>query len=463
MDNLTINLYKDRKKPLYDQIYRHISGEIRSGNLKAGEKLPSKRALASNLSVSMNTVETAYAMLMQEGYIISRPKSGFYVQGIELPKADDDPQSGEHAEISETEYRWDFRTGAVDTASFPYKTWAKLSREVLITGQDLLSRGDFQGDLCLRESIARYLREYRGVRCRPSQIVVGAGIEYLLILISGLFDWDRVFALEDPGYRKTAGVLIGENRKVVSIPLDKDGMDVDFLGRSGGDIAYITPSHQFPTGIIMPIGRRMEILKWAGEKDGRYIIEDDFSSEFNFSGKPIPSVQGEDTQGKVIYMSTFSRILAPSIRIAYMVLPDSLMDRFKERYSGYTSTVSRFEQHTLCRFIDGGHLSRHINRVKNVYKKRRETMLGELKKYGMSISGFGAGLHVLIKPEADQRQRLLENAAEHRIRVYELKNYYNEPGHGDDRTLILGYAGMDSGEIVKALGLLFAPSEEAAL
>ena len=458
MNSFTIELKKASGSPLYEQLYNYISGEIRSGNLKKNEKLPSKKALASHLNISQNTVETAYFLLMQEGYIYSKPRSGYYVCDISdlvpLPKVTV-PRAAERPE--EKRYRYDFRTNAVDISSFPFRTWAKLNREVVYQSPELLFAGDVRGDRCLRESLAKYLREFRGVRCSPDQIVIGAGIEYLLTLVCGLITPGIPVAVENPGYGKAVSVIKNSGREVKYIPLDGDGMCPDLLRESGAGVAYITPSHQFPTGIIMPIRRRAELLAWAAESPERYIVEDDYNSEFNFAGKPVPAVQGIEGGGRVIYMSTFSRTLAPSIRIAYMVLPEELMGRFFERYGRYSSTVSRFEQHTLCRFIDGGHLSRHLNRVKHIYKRRRDKLVSTLQSLPCSsklrISGESAGLHIIVEGPDDLIKRALDNASRENIRVFRLSDYYFEGGGRE--ALVLGYASMPEEDFRPAVELLF--------
>ena len=292
MNSFTIDLKKTSGSPLYEQLYRYISGEIRSGNLKKNEKLPSKKALASHLNISQNTVETAYFMLMQEGYIYSKPRSGYYVCDISdlvpLPKVTVPAVSAR----PEEKYRYDFRTNAVDISSFPFKTWAKLNREVVYQSPELLFAGDVRGDRCLRESLTKYLREFRGVRCSPDQIVIGAGIEYLLTLVCGLVGPGISVAVENPGYGRAVSVITNSGREVKYIPLDSDGMRPDLLRESGAGLAYITPSHQFPTGIIMPIRRRAELLSWAAESDGRYIIEDDYNASLTLPANPSPRCRG---------------------------------------------------------------------------------------------------------------------------------------------------------------------------
>lgn len=458
MISFTPNLKSDSKERLYKQLYLYLIDEISGGRLKEGERLPSKKALASHLHISVNTVETAYSMLVQEGYVFSKPRSGYYVckiyAGFVRPKKiaiieNDEP-------MMDT-YKFDFKTNAVDIESFPYSTWVKLSKEVMYGNPELLSAGESKGDSSLRYNIAKHLHELRGVNCSPSQIVVGAGIEYLIMLLTELLGKDNVYAIENPGYRKIDMVLKNSSSAVRYVPLDKDGMIIDSLRQTDANIAYITPSHQFPTGAIMPVWRRLELLSWANEAKRRYIIEDDYNSEFHFSGKPIPSVQGFDTNGRVIYLGTFSRILAPSIRIAYMVLPEELLKEYENRFAGYSSSVPRFEQQTLSEFISGGYLGRHINRVKNIYRKRRDALLKELteRPERMRISGQRAGLHLLVTPESFAKNELIKKAERNKVRVYQLSQYcFTEQPHLDN-TIILGYAGIKTEQTAEAVRLLF--------
>ncbi len=425
------------KKPLYEQLYDYIASEIREKNFIENERMPSKKSLAKQLGISVNTVETAYSILTDEGYIRSVPRSGYYVCRVEMPVGD---RNIEYTEEKKTarKYRTDFRTNAVDIASFPYSTWIKLSKEVMYTSPEYLNAGDVKGDYELRGSIAKYLHEFRGVNCSPAQIVVGAGIEYLTMLLTELFDRKSVFAVENPGYKKAETIFKNNNRRVNYISVDKYGLCVDELKKTDTDIVYVTPSHQFPTGAVMPVGRRMELISWAKEKDSRYIIEDDYNSEFNFSIKPIPAMQGMANSDKVIYLSTFSRVLAPSVRIAYMVLPEFILKKFEERFASYSSTVSRFEQHTLNEFISGGYFSRHLSRVKNIYRNRRDKLIDVLSEFDFEISGERAGIHIVIR--TDRAKEIIKKAEENDIKLYDMDDYYMN-GHCDGNSIIIGYAG----------------------
>ncbi len=456
MNSFTLEFDRESRLPIYEQLYAYIADGIRSGRLIENERLPSKKALASHLGISANTVETAYSMLCQEGYVQSRPRSGYYVSRIEVTPPAPAPLPETIVPESRS-YRYDFTTNTVDAQSFPFRTWAKLGKEVLYNGETLLSSGNCQGDEELRAVLCKYLREFRAVDCQPAQIVIGAGMEYLLMLLCRLLPDNAEFAVEEPGYTKTPAILDGCGRKLHYIPLDGDGMSASALSECSASVACITPSHQFPTGIVMPIGRRSELLKWASEAPGRYIIEDDYNSEFNFVGRPIPSLQGMDSR-RVIYISTFSRILAPSIRIAYMVLPPELLHSSTNILTGYSSTVSRFDQHTLANFIEGGYLNRHLNRMKTLYKRRRDILIDALtphaERLGLSISGGNAGLHLLLSGNDEIISLILDKAEAEEIRIPKLSDSFHCYS-GKNDTLIFGYAGMSNEDIPSAINLLF--------
>ncbi len=448
MYNLTFVYDKNIKKSLYEQLYEYIAKEIHLGRILEGERLPSKKSLALHLKISVNTVETAYSMLVDEGYIVPKPRSGYYVLKVEMPILDEvsSPHKNEVKKRADNKYKIDFKTNSTDVKSFPYATWVKLSREIMYSKPELLDVGDFRGDIELRESIAKYLHEFRGVHTKPENIVIGAGIEYLLTLLTHILK-GKIYAVENPGYSKAEQILKNSANAVNYIPVDNGGMSIDYLNHTNSDIVYLTPSHQFPTGVVMPIGRRLDLIRWATQKAGRYIIEDDYNGEFNFGTKPIPAIQGLSQADRVIYVSTFSRILAPSIRISYMALPDELMSEYEKHFFGYTCTVPRFEQHTLNRFIERGYFSRHLNRVKNVYRKRCERLYEILNVEDVQISGEKAGLHLLIRtPDAE---KFIETARDRGIKLYRLDNYYFSSPQQSSDTVIIGYGGCCDEDITE--------------
>lgn len=459
MESFALRMTKNGKTPLYRQLYRYIIGEITSGRLSAGEKLPSKRRLAADLGVSVSTVDTAYQMLAAEGYVKAKPKSGFTVLHIERLRPPLRPAACVPKQAPRIQWQYDFDTGSVDTGLFPFKTWARIQRETVTGHPELLNHGARQGDENLRSAIAKYLHAYRGVLCTPEQIVVGAGIEYLLGLLARLFS-GAVFAVENPGYPRMGRILQNSGVRVRYVPVDAEGMQIGALQESGAQIAYVTPSHQFPTGATMPAARRTELLRWAQGKAGRYVIEDDYDSEFRYDTRPLPSLQGMDPAGCVIYVGTFSKSIAPSMRVGYMVLPPQALVRWRAQFGMYSSTVSRFEQQTLCRFMEEGHFARHLNRLRIAGRSRRDALTQALYsafgKQGVTVHGGHTGLHLLVTVHSGLSERqLVQAAAQQGVRVGGLSDYYAPDTQGcPASTVVLGYSGMDEETLRKAANAL---------
>jgi GntR family transcriptional regulator/MocR family aminotransferase len=440
---------------MYEQLYRYFVGEIHDGRMAQGEKLPSKRALCAHLGVSRSTVETAYGILAAEGYITAKPQSGFYISDFvsldAAPKpAQVDTQTRAQSALPKPRGEFDFSTSSVDTTHFPYSSWAKLNKEVVYSSPELLQRGERQGDAALRNALAVFLSEYRGVNCDAEQIVVGAGMEYLTSLLLQIIPADAVFGMEDPGYASIYHTILNTGRSLRFIPLDEGGMSISALERSDVSVAYITPSHQFPMGITMPAGRRSQLLRWAGEKDGRYIIEDDYDSEFRYNSRPVPAMQSMDKSGRVVYIGTFSRSLAPSIRIAYIVLPPELL-RCYQRLFGYSlSTVSRYEQAVMARFLSEGFYTRYLRRVGNLYRQRRAELVAALEEIdGVSISGSSGGLHFLLTNPHHSESELIRRAGAEGIILPGLSSYCRDAAPLIS-TLVVGYGGLDDNKITQA-------------
>ena len=451
MENFTFKLQPEDKKPLYEQLYRYIIEEIEAGRLKNGEKLPSKRAICAHLHISQSTVETAYGMLTAEGYLRARPKSGYYVSAdLYRPVSRSAVPAAEKASAPRETVRYDFSTGAVDTGVFPYASWARLSREVVSQNPQLLQRGDARGDLAFRQALAEFLREYRGVRCQPDQIVVGAGLEYLLNVLVQVLPENSVYGLEDPGYYAAWQVLRNHGRACRMIPLDESGLREDKLRESGATVAFVTPSHQFPMGCTMQVSRRAALLSWAGEDENRFIVEDDYDSEFRYASRPIPAMQSLDDGGKVIYVGTFSRSIAPSIRVAYLVLPRRLLPVYEQRLGFAASTVSRFEQQTLAAFLQRGLYGRHLRRAANLYRKKQQVLLEELAKIpGAQIWGAQAGLHFLLTVPGKSEEWLVAQAAKVGVPVRGLSSYCRAC-ECPESTMVLGFAGLQLEDIPAA-------------
>ena len=313
--------------------------------------------------------------------------------------------------------------------------------------------GEAAGELELRETIASYLYQARGVKCVPQQIVVGAGNDYLLMLLDAVFGQKHIYALEEVSYRKPYHIWQALGREVRTVDTDAQGMNVESLAKSGADIAYVMPSHHYPLGTVMSAGRRRQLLNWAAQEEGRYIIEDDYDSEFRYRGRPVPALKGMDSNEKVIYIGTFSKSLAPSIRISFLVLPESLRQIFEKRGSCFSSTVSRMDQKILTAFIREGYYERHLNRMRAIYKNRHDILLESLRPLAgiVKISGEYAGTHLLLNlKDHFTEEEAIRRAKEKGVRVYGLSSYYLGKEKRELSTLILGYANMDEEHIREA-------------
>ncbi|WP_050613926.1 MocR-like pyridoxine biosynthesis transcription factor PdxR [Bacillus testis] len=455
MEMISCELDRKSAIPLYEQLYEYIKKEILNGRLPYKAKLPSKRKLAEFLEISQNTIETAYNQLSDEGYVEVIPRRGYFVQAHEdleyVPKADMPVQESERKE----DFIYHFHPGQIDSAYFPIHSWRKLAKQIISEeNRELLLLGDPQGEWELRKEIAYYLYHSRGVICTPDQILVGAGMEILLQQLLILLDDELVYGVEDPGYHLIHRLLKTHAKEVYPLAVDEDGLMIEELEQAHIDVAYVTPSHHFPYGTILPVNRRMKLLNWAAEKEGRYIIEDDYDSEFRYSGKSIPSLQSMDQNGKVIYAGSFSKSLMPSIRVSYMVLPTKLSSRFGNEVSLYHSTVSRIDQHILAAFIRQGMFEKHLNRMRKVYRGKLDIVLRVLKGHSDSISLIGgqSGLHVvLVVDNGLSEEALLKKASQAGIKVYPLSSYMLVRKEDMLPTFVLGFAGIEEEKLEEAL------------
>lgn len=459
MNELTISLDTRSRIPLYEQIYDYIKTDIQSGRIPYGEKLPSTRFLSKHLEVSRSTVELAYEQLLSEGYIESVPYKGFFVAQIdELYHLKKDKPQPQRERKEARRYRYDFTPNGVDLKSFPYNVWRKLSKDILMDDRtELFRSGDSQGEYGFRSAICSYLYQARGVDCTPDQIIVGAGSDYILMLLGMILGMDHTIAFEDPTYKQAYRMAGGMSYNCIPVSMDKNGMKVTELEKSGADIAYVTPSHQYPTGVIMPIRRRMELLKWACEAQGRYIVEDDYDSEFRYKGKPIPALKGYDASDKVIYLGTFSKSIAPAIRLSYMVLPKPLQEAYEQKARFVNSTVSKVDQLIVQKFIEEGYYERHLNKTRALYKSRHDVLIEELRPMAdiCTISGENAGVHLLLTFQNGMtEEELIDRAAREDIRVYGLSDYRIKENCKEKATILLGYANLTEEQIRKAARLL---------
>ena len=446
---------------LYEHLYKCIKNDIMGGNLKAGDRLPSKRTFAKNLDISTITVENAYAQLMAEGYIFSVPKKGYFVSQVKtLEEKKTKDKKKRELSVKEAECFADFVSNQTKSMNFPFSIWAKLTREVLSgESETLLLPPPSGGIMELRKAIADHLYQFRGMDVSPDQIIIGAGTEYLYGLLIQLFGTKVSYAVEDPGYKKIGQIYESHGVKVCHIPMDASGVLPDVLEESKADILHLSPSHHYPTGIVTPISRRYELLGWASKSEGRYIIEDDYDSEFRLLGRPIPALQSIDVMDKVIYMNTFSKSLSSTIRISYMILPVKLLKKFYERLGFYSCTVSNFEQYTLARFISEGYFEKHINRMRNYYRNQRDRLLECVKKSALAphihIKEENSGLHFLMEIDTYLTDEELERRAwTHGVKISCLSRYYQNPEQAVKHSVVLNYSGIDVDKMQRAMEVL---------
>lgn len=478
MKELPIHIQLDLKsgKTLYEQIYEYIREEIRAGRLLANEKLPSARFLAQDLQVSRTTVDMAYGQLVAEGYVVARPKRGYYVSALEdlyelktLSFVGEKPGEGQPVELRKQQTdacRYDFSPNVIDMSLFPYATWKKITRNILVDAKShMFALGEPQGDAELRTTICRYLHGSRGVNCEPEQIVVGAGNDFLLLLLEKILGRHVHVAMENPTYVRAYKIFCSFAYPVSLVPVDEKGIRVDYLRKTDAQIAYVMPSHQYPTGVSMPIGRRMELLKWAAGQEGRYLIEDDYDSEFRYKGKPLPSLQASDTAGRVIYIGTFSKAIAPAIRISYMVLPYPLLERYRRECGFFSSSVSRIDQTILNEFIKDGYFERYLNKMRKHYRTKHDLLLNEIRplEKAFHVTGGNAGLHILLTDKKGRSEAVLEETARVQgVKTYRLGDFrlgetmdtVREKGFLTPATMILGYGGLSMEEIREGIGIL---------
>lgn len=446
---VTYELKKAPGVPLYEALYRCLREDILTGKLTPGEKLPSKRALAQNLEVSKITVETAYNQLLSEGYLYAREKVGYFVEQVERRPRE---VSSEPAAPEESRPDWLLDLTENGTEGFPFSVWMKLQREVMLDyGQTLLRPLPNRGIPELRRAIARHLGQFRGMRVDPENIILGAGTDFLYNLLIQLLGREKIYAVEEPGYGKIRKIYAAGGVRCVSAYLDSLGVIPESLERA--QVLHCSPSHHYPTGLVTPVNRRLELLDWAGTD--KWIIEDDYDSEFRFDAHPVPAMQALDGRGRVIYMNTFTKTLAPSIRISYMVLPGELMRVFQKRLGFYSCTVPSFEQYTLARFLDRGYFEKHINRMRKSYKSRRNTVISLLRHCAFSekltILEQDAGLHFLLRVDTPLSDgELTARLAQAGIRAQALSEFYQE-GTTQRGYLVVNYSGIQEEDLRKAL------------
>lgn len=448
-----ILLPENDTRPLYRQLYTTLKEAIQRGDLTDGTKLPSVRTLMSQLSISKTPIETSFQMLIEEGYIKSRPRSGLFV--VRPPQMD----TAEKAEVQTSSSKSlssslqanfiNFDLLSVDAESIPVRDWRAALSETLLTSSHLLHQyGDTQGEIGFRTSLSQYLNVSRGVRCVPEQIVVGTGISSMIRLLANLMESSHpVAAFEEGGIAQVRSHFTNHGFKIVDTPLTEDQIDLD----SSITALYLTPSHR-PSGAPLSYPMRMKLLNWASESNA-YIIEDDYDGEFRHSGRTIPAMQGLDQQERVIYMGTFSKVFSPSLRMNYLILPSHLLFKLKE--AGHLlSPPSRIDQLAMQTYMEQGKLYQQIRRMRKIYRDKRERLIQLTKQHlepFVSVVKDGAGLYIeltILHPSctAEELRQLADQSG---VRIY-----LSTQSAGTPPKVYLGYGGISKQEMKRGILLL---------
>lgn len=455
-----IYIDKTGSKPIYEQLYDKLVEGVLSGAFPAESFLSSTRKLADELAVSRNTVNRAYQQLVDEGYIKPHAGSGYRVNDIQHSEM---ISAGVHRFRPipvKDPVRYDFDYGNIDNSTFPYREWRKSVNCVLdkAAAAQSIMYPDFRGEAALREEIARYLYRSRGVKCDPGQVIITCGHQHSVEIIAGIFEsGSKQCAMEDPGYDGIRAVFTNHRYEMSYIDVENDGIDVSRIMERRVDLLYVTPSHQFPTGAVLSISKRFQLLDWAFRNDV-YIIEDDYDSELRYNTAPVPAMQSLDRNDRVIYTGTFSKALSPAVRVAYIVFPYSILEKFDRRYRLYGSQVSPMHQLALADFMKTGGFERNINRLRTVYRQKQNALKHALEKtFGekIRVSGDGAGLHLLVDIDTDiPPEILIEEAETMEVKLYPVKPYYANREKMPRCQLQLGFPTIDINEFEKILGKL---------
>lgn len=454
MEMLMFHIDKSQKQPIYMQLYEKIRDSIINGQLQEDEKLPSKRHLGDYLSVSQTTVENAYAQLIDEGYIYSKQRSGFFVSAIDTLPLIPQQRVSSVTPITRVETqplsRYSFQLGAIDKVHFPFEQFRKYAKEAFDTLQDsLIESGDVQGDFMLRQQISQYLFHSRGVETTPEQVIIASSTEQLLSIITDLLPAQHSFILEDPIYPQVPQLLSRKHISYRFVPVCHDGLHVEHIDQYDDNVVYITPSHQFPTGVTMTLQNRIKLLKWASQHSERYIIEDDYDSEFRYEGKPIPALQSLDKAERVIYVSTFSKSIAPSIRIAYAVLPRHLAKLYQNKINIEGGTVPRHTQYIVSRFMESNQFERHLNRMRKIYRQKRDVLIEYFSQYPTlcQINGAQTGMHFVVTIQNGlSEQTCMARFKAHDIDVQPLSQYLFQHQNTTPQ-FVIGFGGIPMEDI----------------
>lgn len=475
IESITPLLDKQQSTPLYVQLYQYIRESIEAGRLQSGGKLPAIRALSQHLVISKNTVEAAYGQLLAEGYVESKERGGYLIQPIEplwsLPSSEAHvpravsapPNSGSHPiRQGDRPLPYEFRYGDIAYDRFPHDIWKSCLTQAIQEAASnapygILGYGDRLGHEGLREELAEYVYQSRGVLCSPDQIFIAAGTQYAVSMLVQIMSLRRsVFAMEEPGYNGVRTVLSGMDCRIDPIPVAEDGIDITALTQSEAAVVYVTPSHQFPLGMVMSVEKRLRLLQWASAKQG-LILEDDYDSEFRYGSRPIPSLKALDSEDRVIYMGTLSKSFLPGARLSYMIMPNRFVPLMKEKLAHYSCSVSPIIQQAVWLFMKQGHYGRHIRRMRRVYQSRHRTLIeavSESMGSRVEIVGGRSGMHILLRVPGMDAAELIQLAEDAGCLVYEAAKHWCHPDEKAREYVMLGFGGLDEARLREGVHLL---------
>lgn len=458
-----ILLESKKVTPLYIQLYNYFKTEIERNRLAQGEKLPSIRELSKSLSISKITVEKAYQQLVSEGYIENYDRSRYTVNKLDEFICKKIPclmerKPDREKKLPENKIFYDFSSGEMDLDGFDFSLWKRYISKAFRHKERLVGYGNIKGEEELREEIVKYIQNSRGVYTHKSQIIIGAGVQNLLSILCSILKLENnSIAFEEPGFKNGRRIFADNAFKIKPIQMKKDGINMEELLNSDERLVYVSPSHQFPTGYIMPIGRRNQLLNWAQTKNGT-IIEDDYDSEFRYYGRPIPALKGLDIRGNVVYLGSFSKIIPPSIRISYMVLPEKFLDIYQQKSSLYNQAASTIEQLALAEFMSDGHLDRQIRRLRKLYYEKRRLFFDAIKNIlgnNVKVVENESGLHTILTLNSElPTKELSERAREHGCSVAPVEDYYWEATPEKSPQILLYFSKIPAIEMEHAITLL---------
>lgn len=456
---LMIYLNKKDNIPLYEQLYSKLKQQIVSGILPKNAALSSLRVVEKELQVSRNTVDRAYQQLLAEGYIRSVPGAGYFVEDIEndyfcLNSSLISENNRDKVE-EKKKAKYDFEYASIDSDLFPWSKWKKYVQNAMLaeSSSTSISYDSNKGNELLRKSLCGFLNRHRGVNCKPEQIIICAGTQYAMNIVTSLLPAEvNRLAYEEPGYDAMRYLFEEKGYCITSIPVLEDGVDLDLLSKTNCNILYITPSHQFPTGVVTSISNRNKMLKWACQNDA-YIIENDYDSEFRYGIMPIPSLQSLDRCQKVIYVGTLSKVLSPSIRCAYVILPEKLIDRYDIKYRYFNSSLPSYHQLALAQFIEDGMLEKHLRRVSLINEKKYIVLVNAIKEFlsdEIEIFTPPAGVHTLVRfKNCKNQKKMIREMAQASIAIYGIKMYWHDQKRAEEGIFLMGFNSMVEEDIRK--------------